>query len=152
MSLLLIPAGTGPSTDPVLTPEYISICAVDSGSGGNLLLNMQGVNNPTVAGAADLSTFFGKNINELPISRAFRPIYTPNPWGGGANREALSAVQIRGNLAVTIYPVGAAGVLLGVTYDGETVAGVQVPFLELVGSGVAQSWRIDLQLRHSITC
>lgn len=154
MSLTLIPAGVGPNSDPTLTPEYVSICAVDSGSGGNLYLNMLGVNDPTVSGAADLSTFFGKNINELPISRAFRQIYAPKPWGGSLNRQALAAVQLRTYLAITIYPLSAAGVVLGVSYDGETVGGVQVPFLELIGPGdeSAHSWRIDLQLRHSITC
>jgi hypothetical protein len=152
MSLLLIPASVGPATDPVLTPEYISVCAEDNGAGGTLSLNMGGVNDPTVAGAKDLSTFFGKNINELSISRAFRSIYS-SAVGIGLTSQA--AVQIRNNLAVTIYPIGAANSILGVNYDGLVVSGVRVPFLIFTGIGTGEGptgiWRIDLQLRHSIT-
>jgi hypothetical protein len=159
MALTLVPAGTSPSTDPTLTPEYISLGVENDGGGGTLALNMQGVNDPTVAGAKDLSTFFGKNINELPIARAFRPIYNPFPWnnggGGGPQRTSLARVQICANLAIVIYPLGTDNIVLGVGYDGNTVNGVQVPFLNLIGSASeagAQTWRVDLQLRHSITC
>lgn len=152
MSLLLVPSGVGPTTDPVLTPEYISVCVEADGDGGQLYLNMMGVNDPTVTDAADLSTFFGKLITMFPISRAFRQLYIP---ASGISLTAMAGVQIRNNLAVTIYPLSVDAVVLGVGYSASKVSGVQVPFLEFISNGVGegdpQIWRVDLQLRHSIT-
>ena len=152
MSLLLVPANVSPTSDPVLTPEAISVCVEDDGAGGSLFLNMMGVNNPTVAGAADLSTFFGRLVTMFPVARAFRQLYIPS---SGESLDALAGVQIRNNLAVVIYPLSVQEVVLGVGYSGGKVGNVQVPFLELVSSGVGEAgpliWRVDLQLRHSIT-
>lgn len=150
MSLRLVPASTSPNTDPYLSPEHISLGVKDDGGGGNLLLNMGGVNDPTVADAQDLSTFFGKLVTELPVARGFRPIYIPS---SGAGLDARVTQQFVLNLGITIYPLGVAGVILGVGYTGVLVAGVRVPFLQFTsgGSEGALYWRIDLQLRHSIT-
>lgn len=152
MSLLLVPASVSPTSDPVLTPEYISVCVEDDGAGGTLLLNMMGVNDPTVSGAKDLSTFFGKLVTMFPVARAFRQLYIP---ASGEGLDSEAAIQIRNNLAVTIYPLDVQEVVLGVGYSGAKVGNVQVPFLELVSSGVGEAgpliWRVDLQLRHSIT-
>ncbi len=153
MSLLLVPVNVGPTTDPLAEPEYISVAVQDDGDGGQLRLNMMGVNDPTVSGAADLSTFFGTNINEFPIARAFRQLYQPIFSSGSESQQNLAAIQIRKFLSISIYPLLTLQSIVGVGYDAATVNSAQVPFLELISAGIEGGglWRLDIQLRHTIT-
>ena len=154
MSLLMIAAGTAPITDPVYQPEMVSFCVVSDDAGGQLKINMEGINDPTVTHAVDLATFFGVSaVDVAPLSRAFRSIYPP---ASGATLLALAVQQIVKNLDVNIVPIsGAAGnIILGVDYDAVVTGSAQVPYLVLTsasGEGGVGTWRVDLRLRHSIT-
>lgn len=153
MSLLMVAAGVAPNTDPVHQPEMVSFCVV-SDTGGQLAINMEGINDPTVSHAVDLATFFGiPAVDVVPLSRAFRSIYPPD---SGAGLQARGVQQIVKNLDINIVPIsGTSGnIILGVNYNVVVTAGVQVPYLLLTqagGEGAAGIWRVDLRLRHSIT-
>jgi hypothetical protein len=155
----------------VSKPDLFSFCVRDTGGGGanpTLYINMAGVNDPTVATAVDLQTFyaggypnstgFGPPVpifQSIPLARAFGLLpfaaAAGQPGRTGQGGEALVP-----KILVTAVPLGTSQSLLGIDYDVTSVgapAGMCVPYLVLIGQGGEGSgyWRVDITLRHSIT-
>ena len=150
MSFTMIAPGSSPPVDVFSLPNAVSFCVTDSGSGGQINLNGLGVGSGTVAGAVDLKTFFGTGtpvlFRSIPLLRAFRVLTNP-----GTNLAAET--QLVNNLHITIYPNGGTGLaaMPSVSYNGTVGAAPNVPFLQLNGPAVSGTWRVDIELRHSLT-
>lgn len=136
--------GSAP-VDAFSTPDLASIVLNDTnGGGGNVLINGLGVNDPTVSGAVDLKTLFGSKFHSIPLLSAFKAL--------SAADDNLAEVQFVQNLAVKFTALSGTTVGLPAIaqYLATTVAGVNVPFLNIVSPAVAGTWRMDIQLRHSM--
>ena len=147
MSFVVVPIGSSSPVDAFSLPNVVSLVVSDSGSGGQVNINGLGVVDPTVAGAVDLKTYFGRAFRSLGVLNALRAIAP-----GGGNQAAEQALVPR--LEVNIYPVGSPGVagMPAVNYLGGTPSGPNnVPYLSLNGPAVAGTWRVEIKLRHSIT-
>lgn len=150
MSFVIEPLVAVPDT-PVSLPNYCSFVASDDGSGGQVLINGQGVVNAVVTGAVDLKTFFtglGLPFRSYALLRAFRAIYT------GSALQQAACDQFLANLEVVITPIGGSGIaaMPSLTYIVGAGSGpANAPYLVLVGPSVSGRWRIDLRLRHSTT-
>ena len=154
----------------VSKPDMFSFAVQDTGGGGanpTLYINMAGVNDPTVATAVDLKTFYNAGYPTLiapPPVPVFQSISLARGFGilpfaaagTGPGREAQGALAIVPKLLVTVVPLGVSQGLLGITYDVTSVgapAGQCVPYLVLIGIGGEGSgyWRVNITLRHSVT-
>lgn len=125
------------------SPNRVSFVVSDDGAGGDIYLNGQGVNDPTVSGAVDIATFFGVSYNSAAlVSKSF----------------GLSAVdsEAAANLLWPLLDISVIGIdtpavspLPGFQW---VVAGgaANVPLLHMIGPAVAGVWRVNVQLRHSI--
>jgi len=155
----------------VSKPDLFSFCVQDTGGGGanpTLYINMAGVNDPTVATAVDLKTFYNAGypsligfgppvpvFQSIPLSRGFA-VQPFAASGTGQGREAQGTLAIVPKLLVTAVPLGVSQGLLGITYDVTSIgapAGQCVPYLVLIGIGGEGTgfWRVDITLRHSVT-
>ena len=149
MSFTMIAPGASSPVDVFSLPNAVSFCVSDSGSGGQINLNGQGIGSGTVSGAVDLKSFFATGtpvlFRSIPLLRAFRLLVS------GTNLAAET--QFVSNLHITIYPVGSTGVaaMPSVNYNGTLPNATNVPFVQLNGPAVSGTWRVDIELRHSIT-
>lgn len=151
MSFIVVPFGAGTPVDAFSFPNAVSLCVSDDGGGGQIYINGLGVTNGILAGAVDLQTYFGAaNFHSIPLLKAFRALV--GVTGGNQNQSAEQ--QLCKNLRISIVPVNAAGgpnlpnlVYLG----GIGGAPVNTPLLSLQGPAVAGNWRVEIELRHSIT-
>lgn len=149
MSFTMIAPGSSPPVDVFSLPNAVSFCVTDSGSGGQINLNAQGIGSGVVAGAVDLKSFFATGtpvlFRSIPLLRAFRLLTV------GTNLAAET--QLVNNLHITIYPNGGSGLaaMPSVNYSGTLPNASNVPFLQLNGPAVSGTWRVDIELRHSIT-
>ena len=143
MAFALVPSGSGSPLDSFSLPNAVSLVCSDDGNGGALLINGLGF---TGAGLADLKTFFGSAFRSTPLLNAFRRILTASATV--AERQLVPAIK------VTIVPLDVGGVPIGVPgvdYTFTSNATTIAPGVELNGPGVAGYWRVDIELRHTIT-
>lgn len=152
MAFTLIPTNSGYPTTGYSLPNMVSFCVEDDGAGGEILINGQGINDPTVADAVDLKTMFtgvSKNFNSIPLLRAFR-IIPSTLLQDGLDQNIK-------NLEISFYQVGQAATgstgLLFIPIVGAVGGPDNVPYLVINAPGAdsATQWRIELKLRHSIT-
>lgn len=150
MSFTMIAPGSSPPVDVFSLPNAVSFCVTDSGAGGQINLNGLGIGSGTVAGAVDLKSFFATGtpvlFRSIPLLRAFRAV---NPA-----TTAVAEAQLVNNLHITIYPNGSNGLaaMPAVNYLVGLPSGpANVPYLVLNGPSVAGTWRVDIELRHSLT-
>lgn len=147
MSFIAVPT-IGPLAGPTgafSLPYLASFCVQDSGSGGQLYVNGLGVVNAVVANAVDLRTFFGSAFNSIPLLSAFKTLV--------GNLIGEPTGQLVPGLDITMVPIGSVGLaaMPAVSYVSGIGAGPpQAPYVAISGPGVAGTWRVSMQLRHSI--
>lgn len=135
--------GSAP-VDAFSSPERVSIVVNDSnGGGGDINFNALGIMDPTIGGAVDLKTFFGTHFRSYTLLTAFKALALPD-----VNQAEAQFVP---QLLVTAMGInGPQTRTPSVGYLAMAVAGVNVPFLKITSPAVVGTWRIDIQLRHSI--
>jgi hypothetical protein len=157
MSLVVVPTSTGYPTGGYSLPERVSFAISDTdGTGGTIYINGQGVKNGDVAGAYDLKDIFvsaGLLFSSTPLLGPFR-LLKP-----GSSLLDVQNQLLKG-LSFSFYGVTAnAPAPLNLRFGTLNAIGGQpdsIPFLEIIapngGEGyTGDTWRIDINLRHSIT-
>lgn len=140
----------------VSLPYMVGFAIDDDGDGGDIFLNGQGFEDPTVSDAVDLKSMFtsaGLLFNSIPLLQAFRLLYgTPN--------DAAAEFQFQHTLHINMFTIndragGTSGLPVIQAHASVLGAPTNVPFLLFSRpqgeAGVAGQWRIELTYKHSIT-
>lgn len=145
MSFSLIPASTSAPVGGYSSPYRMSFCAVATDdTGGELLLNCRGVEDPTVTDAVDLVDFFGTAFNSQDVAAVMKQLVETSQDGADCIIKNL-------DVQITAFGTSAAEGMVTWAPIVTDAAGTPVQFIKLVAPEAAGTWRIDISRRHSIS-
>lgn len=140
MSLAVVTAGSGDSSEPISTPYEVSIGIVNNGSGGSLFMTSD-PNGP--GGSFNPKTFFGVNFKSYPFIAYFNK--------GFFASDTVAAKEFTRDYRIAIVPILAGNVEPLPNFTLTRSNGYpMIIFQSAATAGAAvQLWRLQIWLKNS---